>query len=342
MTLTQTAILTKQVIFFSILFLIIASAGFVGYQIWFNYHLSQIPPVEENPNLLFGKLPDPNFPDTQVASSNFTYSIDTVTGNLPILGEDPSFNKIIRVYYIAKPSTTFLSSERSRNLAKMLNIVSDPEIQSETTYLYQDLGKNLIINIDSGNFKFINDELTESKILDTDEQLANDFKNLLQNLELSLEDLDFDNTKMVALKREEDGKFIAVDTKNGLDFVQISFWPKSIDKAKIYTQQFNQSLVNAIVAGSAKKIDDYQAINFTSWHIDESTFATYPAKLLSKAFDDLKLGKGVVTIEPDKPQVSITSISFGYYLPSEYSRYLLPIYIFEGPNFAAYISAVSD
>ncbi|MDP3973423.1 MAG: hypothetical protein Q8P92_01185 [Candidatus Daviesbacteria bacterium] len=329
MTLTQTAIIVKQLIFFSIIFLILAISGFLGYRIWTNYNISQILPPEEKADLLFGKLPEPNFPKASVSSSNFSYSIDTVTGNLPTLGEDPGFDKLIKVFFIPKPYATLLAPDKSKFLAQKLNIVSEPQILSETQYRFEDLGKTLTVDLDSGNFKFTNNILPEdSEGLDPDEQLINDFKKMLNSLDTPNQNIG-EEAKVIALKNEA-------------DHAQISLWPNAIDGRTIYTPDFNKSLVNATVKGSARELANYLSINLITWQIDETTFATYPTKLPQQAFEDLKLGRGVVVIEPDKSQVSITSVSLGYYLTDEYSAYLLPIYIFEGPQFVSYVSAIQD
>ena len=83
-------------------------------------------------------------------------------------------------------------------------------------------------------------------------------------------------------------------------------------------------------------------MDFSNSCIETSTFATYPTKTAETAFDDLKQGKGVVVVEPDKPKVSITSVYLGYYLAENYNPYLQPIFVFEGPNFVAYADAINE
>lgn len=332
MTLTQTAIIVKQLIFFSIIFLILAISGLIGYRFWYNYNLSQTPPPEEKPNLLFGKLPAPDFPPILVSSSNFTYSIDTVTGNLPKLGQDPGFDKIIKVFFIPKPYATLLAPDRSKSLAENLNLFSEPQILSETEYRYESEGKTLNINLDSGNFTYINNNVQkETQSLDSDEKLIADFKRILQRVGVFKEKLGA-KSKVSILQNQN----------NATSSAQISLWQDPLDKREIYTPKFNQALITAEVQGLAQDLQNYLSISYTFWTIDETTFATYPAKSPQQAFEDLKNGLGVVIIEPAKSQVSITSLSLGYYLSDQYTPYLLPIYVFEGPHFVSYISAVSE
>ena len=122
----------------------------------------------------------------------------------------------------------------------------------------------------------------------------------------------------------------------------MALWPQEIENRHIFTPDFNKSIINSIVYSSASEIEDYSLLQFSYWPIDTTIFATYPTKNSDNAFADLQSGRGIVVIEPSKPQISITSIYLGYYISQNYIPYLLPIYIFEGPQFVAYVSAVDD
>ena len=341
MTLTQTAIIAKQIITLSIIALSLGIVSFIGYRIWYSYYLSTLPPVEEKPDYKFGILPSVDFPKVSVSSSNFSYSIDTTTGNLPKVGVDPGFEKIIKVYFVIKPVSTLLSPERSQTLAEKFGITNPAEILSETTYFYKDNNKSLTVDLDSGNFSYSKESSPSAKEgLDEDDKLVRDFQNTLNLMGGSKDDLKNGRSKVLLLKRAGN-KFIPTTDLNEAEGAQISLWPQGLDNKEIFTADFNKSQVFGIVLKSADNLDNYLSLNFTFWSVDTTTFATYPIKDATVAFEDLKLGKGVVVIEPSKPQVSITSISLGYYLADNYTPYLQPIYIFEGPQFASYVPAIS-
>ncbi|MCL4365698.1 hypothetical protein M1437_00535 [Patescibacteria group bacterium] len=80
MTLTQAATLVKRLVIFSAVTLFLGLGSFIGYKIWYAYYLAHLPPVEEKPDIRFGLLPPVDFPKSNVTSSNFSYSLDTVTG----------------------------------------------------------------------------------------------------------------------------------------------------------------------------------------------------------------------------------------------------------------------
>lgn len=342
MTLTQTAILVKQVIVMSATTFVLGLAGFIGYQIWHAYYIAHLPPIEEKPDSKFGLLPQLNFPNTTVSSSNFSYSLDNITGNLPKIGVDPGFEKLIKVYFLAKTFATLLSSERSQILAEKFNITAPPNILSETKYKFEGKDRNLLVDLDTGNFSYTKEATVSGKVnLDDNNKLVADFEQILASLGVLKEDLRNGRTKVTFLKTSG-GQLTTTQLITEAQAALISLWPAAIDKKSIFTADYNKSLVSAVVTGKADNLDNYLTLDFTYYPIDISTFATYPLKDSTAAFDDLTNGKGAVVVAPDQSKVSITSIDLGYYLPENYSPYLQPIYIFEGPNFVAYTSAISE
>lgn len=339
MTLTQAAVLTKQLVF-STIFLIIAGIGsFTGYQIWYEYYLSTIPPVEEKPDTKFGILPQADFPLSNVSSSNFTYSLDTITGNLPKVGEE-GFPKIIKVYFITKPYASLLSSEKSQELAAKFGINAQPQILTDTQYKFKEDEKTLDVDLDSGNFTYKNEaSISAAENLDNENKLVTDFQSILKSTNIFKEDLTKGRTKVVLLKQTSKD-LVPTQLRTESIGAQISLWPQEIDRKHIFTPEFDKSLISAIIINSSNDLENYKLLDFTYWPVDINIFATYPTKSPADAFSDLQSGKATIIIEPGKPQVSITSIYLGYYLSKSYSPYLQPIYIFEGPQFISYVSAV--
>lgn len=327
MTLTQTAILTKRVTAITTVVILLSLVGFIGYKIWHAHYLASLPPVEEKPNTKFGVLPPPDFPKTSVSSSNFSYSLDTQTGGLPKINVDPGFEKLVKVYFVIRPYATFLSPDKSQALADKFGIKSTPQIINETTYTFKDDTKTLTVDLDSGNFKYTNEATpSASGSLDEDTKLIEDFGGALNLLGVLKPELKEGRSKV---------------TPESSSSATLSIWPKALDKKQIYTKDFNKALVNATIVNNASSLDNYLALNFTFFQVDENTFATYPTKTSEEAFADLKSGKGIVVVEPTNPKVSITSVSLGYFLGETYNPYLQPIFVFEGPGFVGFVPAVS-
>lgn len=330
MTLSQTAALTRQIITLSMVALILGTVSFIGYRIWYANYLASLPPQEEKPDAKFGLLPPIDFPEASVSTSNFSYSVDTSTGNLPKVGAESGFEKLVKVYFVTKTFASLLSTEKSQILAEKFDIRTEPEILSETNYRFKSNEKTLTVDLNNNNFIFQNNLTKLEKIrLDDDNKLMSDFVSTLESLGFLNDDL-----------RKGRSKIIHLETGPGV--AQISLWPSLVDNKPILTPQFDTSLINARIFKSAENLNNYLSLNFTYYPIDTSTFATYPLKTSEEAFADLKSGKGVVIIEPLKANVSITFIYLGYFSAENYTAYLQPIFVFEGPHFVAYVPAVSN
>lgn len=315
MNLTQVAKFTRRAIIAFAVLIVVGLFSFIGYKIWYANYLASIPPVEEKPDLKFGSLPEINLPPSKVSSANYSYSLDTTTGNLP------TFGKIIKVYFQPKPIATFLAPERSKDIAKLFNIDSEPQILSETKYKFVLDNKNLTIDLDSGNFLFVQNIASESASITEAKNRPSEFKQFLSQKNLLKEEL----------------KNGPIKELNNI----ISIWPQDIDKMPIKTTNLDKSLVFAEVFGSPLELKNYATLQYVFWPTDTTTFATYPLKIGTSAFEDLKQGKGVVILEPEKPQVSITSVYLAYFQSEEYSPYLQPIFVFEGPSFVAFVDAIA-
>lgn len=340
MTLTQTAIIVQRGIIIFVAALILGIAGFTSYKIWYNSYLRSLPQIEEKPDTKFGILPAIQFPTSNVSSANFLYSLDTETGNLPKIGIDKGFDKNVKVYFVIQTSASLLSPEKTQALAEKFEISSQPEIISDTKYKFTSEDKALLVDLDTGNFLYTNEATkAENTPLAEDELLVSGFKKILSSIGILNEDLSNGVSKINLLK-VSGSDFISTREKTEARAAQISLWPQALENKAIYTASFDNSLVNAVVLESAQELKNYASLDFTYYPIDNTTYATYPLKSTDDAFEELKNGKGIVVVEPDKPQVSITSVSLGYYLGKNYSPYLQPIFVFEGPQFAAYVPAV--
>ena len=76
--------------------------------------------------------------------------------------------------------------------------------------------------------------------------------------------------------------------------------------------------------------------------VDENDAGVYPIKTTKQAFDDLVQGNAYVMNNSVAKNVDITDVTLGYYLGSETQPYTVPIYIFTGKNFIAYVQALAS
>ena len=331
MTLTQTATITKRAIVLTVILIVMTASAKIGYQIWYQHYLSTLPKAEDRPDQRFGTLPNISFPPNNVSSSNYTYTLDTQTGDFPKL---PSSGK---VYFIPQAGLSLLAPEKSKALATKLGFTQGPEILSPTSYQFSDGNSGtLLIDLPTANFKYQRNVASPSAdlVFQGDQQsIANDFKDYLASVGLLPSDL-------------HDGSSQATFNQNNpsrSNMAEISLLPTPIDELPIVTPT-NKGLVKVKAYAHDKQNvaeSSYASVEYTYWPIDTSTVSTYPLKTPTTALNELKSGVGYVIVESLSPQVSITDVYLAYYESSDYTPYLQPMYVFEGQHFKAIVPAVN-
>lgn len=319
MTLTQASLLTKRGLLFLVLANILGLSSYFGFRYYQAYKLSKLPPPEEKADNKFGSLPDLNFPPSKVSSANFSYSIDTTTGGFPM------FSKVVRVYFLPQAVTTLLSTDKARDLAAKLGFSSQPQIASDTIYKFKnESGDLLTIDITSDNFKLEEGTVSASVSSKTANasgdisKLAADFKTFL-------------SSKMLLPAELEAGP-------SKVDATEISLWPDKIDELPIVTPFYNKGLVRGNYRPNEQT---FKPLSYTFWPVDKTTYATYKIKTTDEALKDLSSGRGYILLEPKKAKISLTNAYLAYYQSEDYSPYLQPIFVFEGPEFAAIVPAIT-
>lgn len=330
MTLTQTAQLTKRLILISIVVLFLGVGGRIGYNLWEDYRLAQLPPPVEKPEMKFGPLPQITFPAPGVSSTNFSYSLDTATGGFPEIAS------LVRIYFIPQASISLLSPEKAKVLAENLGFSIGPEVIDEKTHLFKNPdGGSIEINIITGNFNFQKSDSTKTYEKDFDQNLfsqdlaAREFKEFLGKFNYLPQELGEGQTKVV------------LNDRTASPSASISIWPADVDKHKIITAVPDQGLVRGEFIPKSSSLDFYK-VSYIFWPIDKTTYSTYPIKTPEEAFEELKSGEGHISLEPSDPQVSITSVYLAYYQSENYTPFLQPVFVFEGPNFVGLVPAIKN
>lgn len=329
MTLTQAAILTRRgiIIFFLTIFLGISAK--IGYTVWQNYYLSTLPPVEEKAAELFGPLPPLKFPPIDISSTNYSYSIDTTTGGLT------SAPKLVKVYFIPLSKISLLTAERAKELAEKLGFLSEPTVLSTTEYKFTNEEGSLNIDLTSGNFslqKTAAPSAQKASPLPEQDILVTLFKNYLLSKNLLPEELQNGRSMVIYNKKNQ-------TDSNAAD---ISLWPTDINNFPLVTANFKESTIKATVVKTGEESNQLLSIDYYFWPIDQTTSSTYEIKTAEEAFDDLQKGLGYIALQSPNSHISITSSYLAYYQSKEYSPYLQPVFVFEGPQFAAVVPAVKE
>ncbi|MBI2012013.1 hypothetical protein HYS91_04550 [Candidatus Daviesbacteria bacterium] len=334
MTLTEAAKITKKVLLFSSIFIVVSLTIWLSYRFYYyNIYLPNLPPVEILPDYKFGPLSPPALPESSVSSSNFSYSLDTETGNLPT-----NIPKLMKVYLSTPLSVNLRSSSAAKELAENLGFPLGPEVINPTLHKFNDeLGSEITINLENGNFSFFRNlantlDIPRLETLATREKIIENFKGFLNEKGLLNESLRTGRGEVIY-----GGQNIA-DSESAI----VTVWPKDLDQYVIVTPQFSTGLIKASVSKYSEEKYIYLNFDFTFWPIDENEggFGTYPVKAVTEAFEELKGGEGVVVIDPQTPNVSLRKIYLAYLVSFEYLPYIQPIYVFEGENYVGYVGAI--
>ena len=295
------------------------------------------------PTVSFGKLPPLDFPQNLFEGKKFTYTLDTLTGQLPNFPDRATIHKIIQ----ATPN--LLALERAQKNVAQVGFTGKPIRISDIEYVWNEqtapsrklqmdvLSFNLVVSSD-----YLNDQniLAAKNLLD-EQQAKNIVQTFLSSLKNTPKDIDTEKTKTSLLTITNNSLLPATSLSN-TKIIRVDYFQKEINKLSIYYASYPLSSLHFLV-GSTQNGLSVVAANFPHQAVDENSSATYPIKTAEDAFVLLKEGKGYIALSPaNGGNINIKNVVLGYYLGDTPQKFLLPIIIFEGNNFYAYIPAVKD
>lgn len=292
------------------------------------------PAAPPPPKVGFGKLPAIEFP-ANVLTKNLNYSINTITGTLP------AFSSSEKVYKLEKDKPDLLSLSRAKEKARGIGFEKDPAQVSENVYQWKDEnGKILTMNILNFNFNVSSDYLLNNNIpnfknrADLAVSVAKDF---LGRMSFLPKDLD-DSKTTTDLFFIKNFKLVPSTSLSNAQVVRVNFFQKDFNNLPIFYPNPTSPL-NFTIGGTPDP--DVLEANFSYQKLSD-VFSTYPLKSADKAYEDLKKGDAYISVQPQAASVSIKKVTLGYYVGEKEQNFLMPIIVFEGDNFRAYVSAVTD
>lgn len=344
-SLTETAYHTRRIINFTLIGIIAYICLKIAWTIASNYYLASHPPLPPPPNMAYGKLPLPFFPE-EGKKYQYSFKLETATGDLP--ESSPS----AKVYFMPIVNANLLSLDRATEKAKLMGFTNEPLSLSQSDYLWSDPQnplRSLTINIVNGNialrYDFREDQLLfQDKNLPADLEAINEAKTVLSTFGLAKDDLLKENAKIIYL-RFAGGKLEEAGSLSEADFVRVQFNRSKLDDFFIFTPSKDLSPEIVTFSGSQDSAKRIIELDYNYQTIDPFSFATYPIKTPSVAFEELKAGKGYIADHGnfEEKQKTIRNIYLAFYDSLKIQTYLEPIYVFEGDNhFQAFVSAIDD
>lgn len=340
-SLTQTAIITRKIIRYSLLAIVLLIVGriLIGAGIKAYRYFFPAPPPP--PTVAFGKLPKLEFPQN-VVTGNLTYNIETAQGGLPTLPTQA------KVYFMPKLSPNLLSLDAAIQKAQDLGFLPQPQEISQTIYRFphKDAPAALQINIVTGIFSISYDLSADSspieRIPPAPEVAASQVRSYLSSADLLPEDLT-GPTSHEYLKIE-DGKLVSALGQSEADLIKVNFFRKNYDELPSLPPTTNESNVWFIVSGARERQKQIIASEFHYFPVDESELATYPIKTAEEVYSELTSGGGIAYVASspvNEGSITIRKVYLAYYDSGRPAEFFQPTVVFEGEGFRAFVPAVN-
>lgn len=347
-SLTETSITTKKMVWWIVgifvAYIIIKSLIGFAVQYWKKTH----PPPLPLPNVLFNKLPKPDFNST-LSTSGMKFTLQNIEG------KPPETTMSAKVYNIPKKSPTFSSDDKAQKLATKLGFNAKPDNIDSIYYSYIDpkeAKRTLALDIANFNFKLSYDynknpqDIFQNLGQTSREKALAEVKNFIRfnslfddsilNGKISTDILRFDPII---------NGFTPASSLANTQVVRVNFFRSDLDNLKILPPNFSKSYNYALFLPSANPKTQILELSFTFWPIEFDNFATYPLRSGQDAWKDFTDGyASIINLGNNNKEerIVIRKIYLAYYDSLEPQSFLQPIFVFEGDNdFVAYLPAIS-
>ncbi|OGM29515.1 hypothetical protein A2630_00795 [Candidatus Woesebacteria bacterium RIFCSPHIGHO2_01_FULL_44_10] len=339
-SLTQVAISTRKIIRYGIYGILGLIALRIIFGLGINLYKRLFPKPPPPPTVAFGKLPGLPFPEKE--RPQVTYTLQTVTGQLPAL---PTQTK---VYFMPQLSSNLLALESAKQKATSLGFVSEPIAKSETIYTFphprvpSDLEMNIITGSFSISYNLSIDSSPVERRPSSPEIAASQVRSFLSSANLLPEDLT-GQTSHEFLKIEALRLVDAISLSEA-DLVRVNLFRRAYDELPAVTPDPKRANVWFLVTGASQR--EKQIVNgeYHYFPVDEEQSSTYPIKTAQDAYNELAAGAGYIANmgQSESGQVVIREVYLAYYDAGEQVEFYQPVIVFAGDNnFIAYVPAVT-
>ncbi|OGH11920.1 MAG: hypothetical protein A2857_05710 [Candidatus Levybacteria bacterium RIFCSPHIGHO2_01_FULL_36_15] len=298
------------------------------------------PPKTPAPTLAFGKIKKISYPPyPQVLN----YQINTISGNLP------TFPTQIKIYKIKKSTPTLYSLRDVRarvsgqGFSKRETKLSDVLFRWNNERIPE---KSIKYNILTHEFYISSNYLNDQSQIPIGNPPSGNkaFTSIINFLGGMGQDLsDIDQLKnYVFYFKIANNSLVRLNNLNEAQVVRIDLFQKPIDKIDIYYPHLEGSTMRFWIAKSNSYNVNILEAFFKHQQADLSYFATYPIKSSSQAFEDLRSNRAFIYNPQNQQNIVITDSALGYFIGVADQDYLIPIIVFTGKNFKAYVQALPD
>lgn len=296
-------------------------------------------------NPLFKEIKPLFLKKNATTSAGFSFTLDTVAGQ-PVTATETA-----QVFLFPASKFQFDYLPKVYLMAKMLGfdteVVKHKLVDNEA--VFEDGKQRLAVDINTYNFRYDYDfrkdvDLVDGATIPDTESSKNTAINFLKSIDrypsgLALGDVTFIN--MFYDKTSSSAGVVSDPQQSNM--IEVDFYRQKIDQyLPMSPTYFNsQNYVMLIPNQYGAKVVSAQVKFFET---STTEIGVYPLISGQRAYDMLLAGKGIlVSGSLSKKNISIKSMSLGYFDPDVYQDYFQPIYVFTGDNdFVSYVPAVSE
>ncbi len=312
---------------------ILVSGGSLMRQIFF----PKPPPL---PKQEFGKLPHIVF-GSQPSSKPAQFTVNTIDGTLPALPDR------LDVYKLITPEPNLLALDNAKNTLDSLDFVDNQAKLTDTLYRWTQAKSGIEIQFDivTRNFTISSNYLTNPFLVATsqlppEDKIVSDLRGYLQTIDANRDNIDFDATEFEYLENRN-GTLTTSENISNARFLKIKIHHKPIQEIPVTYGESENRILTFIASYPSSRFQLLEG-NFYNPLVDENNKSDYPLKTIEQAFEDLKSGNAYIFNPQNLTNVDITNIELTYYMDSKIKEYLLPVVVFRGINFEAYVEAISS
>lgn len=336
-TLQQTTEATKKILKWAgIAIVVIIALRYIIFPLGTVLFHSIFPKKPPPPTEAFGKIPEISFPGK--SPGNLTFVVKTTTGALPVMPDRAL------VYKFGEKQASFSSLDVAKSKVKTIGFMDDPTALSDNSYQWNDpkvTGRKIDFDIISFSFT-LTSPIPSSTTDITDPppakgQTVTIAKNFLSKMSLLPSDLDDAKTTATLLKIK-DGQLTQASSLSESDYMLLELHRKSVNELPIVNPV---PLISFLIRTDNQSQNQVAQADYSYKTLAKDDPSTYPIKSSQVALSDLEQGKGyIVKNLGNQSQIQILKVYLAYYEADDKLNFLVPVYVFEGDNFQAIVSAL--
>lgn len=343
MSLTDLSYYTRKFAPFAVLTFVVILILFYSFKLLFLlFSLNQTKVTYVNP--IFKEIKPLFLKKEATTSAGYSFTLDTVAGQ-PITATETA-----QVFLFPPSKFQFDYLPKVYVMAKMFGFdtetVKHKLVNNEA--VFQDEKQRLAVDINTYNFRYDYDfrkdsELVEMAETPESESSKNTAINFLQSIDRYPAELALGDITFIHMFYDKIASTAGVVEPQEANMIEVDFYRQKIDQyLPMSSTYFNsQNYVMLMPNGNGAKVVSAQIKFFET---SSTQIGTYPLISGQRAYEILLAGKGLL-ISPGSggKNISIKSMSLGYFDPDVYQDYYQPIYVFTGDNdFVSYVPAVSE